>query len=783
MRGLRTGAPHVFLCDLTFRLGGACGRGVAKIFISYTAKDREWAQWIGVTLRDNGHVPFVHEWEIGPGENIPQWMDDRIKAADRLLGVFSDAYAQALHSSAERWAAYWNDPDGRKGFLVPVEVEKVSDWPPLAKPLKRLSLVGLSESQAQKALLEFLEPPKPPLDRPLFPGGTAPSASVRPNRNAPDVGHGSDAAMFTYRSEQLPANRPGLPSLVSVTGVSAGTHFGTLRSEITYEDASVDPTNRQGMRGWLETKPLEWSVVIAARAALRVLPLSRGRLLTPAFATAVVLPIFRAAAIARFASLWAIDEPTFGTRAEAAATAADDAALSAMENSATYAAGTAHSVAAAVRAAIPGNPGAAADSAVTAIAAAVAGFADTRLVVSQEMLALHNGTAPALLARTKVRVSTLINDHWKNLASELLSLGDHWQVWIDWYNEALDGSPPSPTRNKAWDRAFTDLIAPLPWDDGPRAVNSEIKTYRESALVPEPSVGKKPAPNPLDPVEGVHAPLSFAWSDALRITVVSGTANWPVLPLPSSERDHAQRLDTSHTLARDLAKALAGGKYNAREEYGEALRLYDERLPTKLREGNILLADAEARTLRQLFAAETSILPVPFAARLKILLEQHIGLRVFYPEIARLYSDVKTGTIETPLPQDAVDGFMEGVHANTPEIFDPSVTTAVAEVATPPPAVTQLEDAPPIEPSTPMPPPDPLGELDPHKTRAYSIAGTINELWKAFRQGETIVKDSKAWYEAYVYLSEKVGPVLDWLRHFFSDGGDGTPPMPPTAFA
>lgn len=113
---------------------------VAKIFISYAARDRNWAHWIGVTLRDSGHVPFVHEWEIGAGGNIPRWMDERIKAADFLLAVFTDAYAQALYSSSERWAAYWNDPTGRDGYLVPVEVEKVSDWPPLTKPLNRLSL-------------------------------------------------------------------------------------------------------------------------------------------------------------------------------------------------------------------------------------------------------------------------------------------------------------------------------------------------------------------------------------------------------------------------------------------------------------------------------------------------------------------------------------------------------------------------------------------------------------------------------------------------------------------
>lgn len=81
---------------ILMRLNLGVGRGVAKIFISYTTKDRAWAQWIGVTLRDNGHLPFVHEWEIGAGQNIPRWMDEKLDAAERLLGVFSDAYTKAI---------------------------------------------------------------------------------------------------------------------------------------------------------------------------------------------------------------------------------------------------------------------------------------------------------------------------------------------------------------------------------------------------------------------------------------------------------------------------------------------------------------------------------------------------------------------------------------------------------------------------------------------------------------------------------------------------------------
>jgi hypothetical protein len=156
-----------------------------KIFISYTSSDREWAYWIGVTLRDAGYVPLVHEWEIPGGGHIARWMDEGLQAADRLLGVFTDAYTKALYSNSERWSAYWHDPDGREGFLVPVEVEQVRTWPPLTRPLKRLSLVGLSETQAEQALLAFLKKPEPPQDRPKFPGGVATdSGTTKPRQPA-----------------------------------------------------------------------------------------------------------------------------------------------------------------------------------------------------------------------------------------------------------------------------------------------------------------------------------------------------------------------------------------------------------------------------------------------------------------------------------------------------------------------------------------------------------------------------------------------------------------------
>lgn len=78
---------------------------MGDFFISYTASDREWADWIGVELESLAHTAHIHDWEIRGGENIVAWMNDRIEKADYCLCVISKAYLSAPYSSWERNAA------------------------------------------------------------------------------------------------------------------------------------------------------------------------------------------------------------------------------------------------------------------------------------------------------------------------------------------------------------------------------------------------------------------------------------------------------------------------------------------------------------------------------------------------------------------------------------------------------------------------------------------------------------------------------------------------------
>src|SRR4051812_40966112 len=99
-----------------------------QIYISYTSQDHAWAEWIAVTLRDNGFIPLFDGWSLGAGESAARWMDESLARCDRILGVFTDSYRNALYSSSERWVGCWDDPQGRRGFLIPVAVEPVTSW-------------------------------------------------------------------------------------------------------------------------------------------------------------------------------------------------------------------------------------------------------------------------------------------------------------------------------------------------------------------------------------------------------------------------------------------------------------------------------------------------------------------------------------------------------------------------------------------------------------------------------------------------------------------------------
>jgi hypothetical protein len=114
-----------------------------------------------------------------------------------------------------------------------------------------------------------------------------------------------------------------------------------------------------------------------------------------------------------------------------------------------------------------------------AMSSLLASTFDDRVFDAEEMffadydLLDNDQTTPAQLATAKLwpeSAPSLVTDTWHNLAASLTRSGEHWLVWIRWYDHVVDGL----LVGQAWEAAFTDAFGELPWGAGPKSVNDEI---------------------------------------------------------------------------------------------------------------------------------------------------------------------------------------------------------------------------------------------------------------------------------------------------------------------
>jgi hypothetical protein len=143
---------------------------MAKIFVSHTSADADWASWIGFVLEEMGHKAFVDTWEISGGQDIMDWMDEHMEQADHVLVVLSQANRGKIFADWERRSALWKSKGSKlDGFVLPVFIDNC-EASALMTPLRACTLMGLGEQAAFDELKAFLTPAVKPASRPRFPG-------------------------------------------------------------------------------------------------------------------------------------------------------------------------------------------------------------------------------------------------------------------------------------------------------------------------------------------------------------------------------------------------------------------------------------------------------------------------------------------------------------------------------------------------------------------------------------------------------------------------------------
>jgi hypothetical protein len=154
------------------------------LFISYTAADRAWAEWIAWQLEEAGYATVLQAWDFRPGDSFVVRMRDALQTAERTLAVVSAAYLSSPYCTDEWTGAFLHHPNGKRRLLL-VRVEDCQ-LPDLLATSVYLDLADTSPQEAKVRLLEGVQQGRAKPDRRRRGRGRRrPAAPVRVGRGVP----------------------------------------------------------------------------------------------------------------------------------------------------------------------------------------------------------------------------------------------------------------------------------------------------------------------------------------------------------------------------------------------------------------------------------------------------------------------------------------------------------------------------------------------------------------------------------------------------------------------
>lgn len=92
----------------------------ARVFISHSSKDKQFARWIAVDLKNAGHRIWFDEWDIKVGESIPRKIGHGLDACDYVAVVLSKHAVESRWVENEWHAKYWDEIEKNKVMVLPV---------------------------------------------------------------------------------------------------------------------------------------------------------------------------------------------------------------------------------------------------------------------------------------------------------------------------------------------------------------------------------------------------------------------------------------------------------------------------------------------------------------------------------------------------------------------------------------------------------------------------------------------------------------------------------------
>ncbi len=155
-----------------------------SFFISYTGKDRTWAEWLAWMLEDAGYTTCIQAWDFAPGTDWVHEMRTALRDCQRVIAVLSPEYLNSEFASSEWAEAFRKDPLGKARALIPVRIAEC-DPGPLLNTRVYCDLVGLGQDAAKELLLKAVTISRvKPAEMPPYPGanlGARPRSLPQPS--------------------------------------------------------------------------------------------------------------------------------------------------------------------------------------------------------------------------------------------------------------------------------------------------------------------------------------------------------------------------------------------------------------------------------------------------------------------------------------------------------------------------------------------------------------------------------------------------------------------------
>lgn len=218
-------------------------------FISYTEKDKDWAEWIAWHLEQASYTTVFQAWDIRPGNNFVVMMDNAAKSANRTIVVLSPHFFESDFTPPEWAAAFAADPKGDKRLVLPVLVEPAD----IAGLLGQIVYIDLTQVEGEAAVRELLAGVQPgrnkPNAAPDFPGRRLPNSvsTPQPATTSVDWQPLSEPLDVTWRSDIRSAWESSHSTTVEVALLPVGGQLITVTKLGGLNDSLADAGRRSGL--------------------------------------------------------------------------------------------------------------------------------------------------------------------------------------------------------------------------------------------------------------------------------------------------------------------------------------------------------------------------------------------------------------------------------------------------------------------------------------------------------------------------------------------------------